>query len=300
MDKRISYYTLLASGKNWPKTIHERYSKQMSQYGVAFFDEDSEEERDFQQYVVNFGLKVERKTILSVTGKSIYRYPFHYLSTQSDREYEKNDFMDLSTACPGDEITYCQNGARQVEKVILDPERSKSLDIMHIPKWIRPRVHIISKRLKVLLESINATGCDYVPCLVKGNDFNEDERDFSKQDIQHNEQANFFQLVITAKTHAPCHAGRLIVVSRRCKSCGTVYEFRSDATPYFHRDELNDTDFQKYDEYITEEDERLVVPGEIEIMSAKVLRLLIENRLKGLSQYTSDPPIRYGVVEIRK
>lgn len=76
--------------------------------------------------------------------------------------------------------------------------------------------------------------------------------------------------------------------------------FYSDTDPSFHPDDLQHTDFQVYDAYRSDNMGHFHIPGEVAIISAKVLRLFIENKIKGLTRYMTDPPIQYGIVDIRE
>ena len=298
MDKRMVYYRLVSITHGWPPVTRKRFSKNISKFGVVFFDQGAQEEREFQEHLRKYKLDVERKTIACVSGRDLYRYPFHYLSVQLDRQYSMDQIMDFESACGGDESVLCREGVKQRKKIVLDPSKSKLLDIMQMPMWLKPRLNVISRRLKELLESINPTGCDFVPCLTRGNEYSEEERDLKRPDVPNPESIDRFQLVVTAKTRGPCQAGRILGFSQRCRSCKTVYACRFERTPCFFREDLGETDFQRYDEYMTDEGEQFAIPGEIIIVSARVLRLLRENKVAGLSRYLDEPPVRHGVVEI--
>jgi hypothetical protein len=299
MEKRIAYYTLTERGAFWPENIAKLYKNELSKYGVMYFDEDSNKEAEFVKLTSELGIDTSRKTITKCTGKDLYHHPFHYLSVQVDRDYqEKDEFMDLTSACGGDGQILCRIGGKQKRKIVIDPKKSKQLDIMTKPNWFKPKIIIISRRLKELMETMDFSGYDLVPCLAAGREYSQTDVNYDSQNINVEEQASYFQLIITAEILNPPTTGNIRVFSQ-CQRCKTVYGFDSDATPLFRSEDLNTTDFQIFSTYKSDKAGKFRIAGEIPIISADVLRLLIENKISGLTSYLTDPPVRHGIVEIR-
>ncbi len=298
MNKRIAYYTLADSLDVWDDTIRQLLDKQISKHGVISFEDGSAQEIEFQKNCSERSISVERKTILKCTGKDLFKHPYHYLTVKPDKSiYDEKSFMDRDRVCAGGGSVLCNTGARQTNKVTIDLKKSKHLDIMTVPNIHKPKIHVISRKLKEVFESTLLKGYRMVPCLVKGNTYTEDEMKLESESKRLAEEASYFQLIVEGRVKSPPCAGTVTKVFSQCPTCGTVYGFYSDTTPYFSKDDLENTDFQLFDEYISSEGRRFSVAGEIIIVSAKVLQLLIDQKNSGLASYLTDPPIKHGVVD---
>lgn len=298
MKKHIAYYVPRI---RWPESIWEQFGSNLTKIGTAFFEEETESwtEKRFIKACSALGIPLIRKTVPKYTGKDLYDHPFHCLEVRHDRDYHRvEDFIDFSSACGESEKVICSVGARQKYKVTIDPQKSKELDIMTVPQQSRPRICLISRRLKELLESINATGCEFVPCLQKGREYSEKEKDFAFRSKELEEQAIRFQLLITAGVKRPASIGKVGRIVQQCPLCKTIYYADFEKEAVFHLEDLNETDFQETSEYETDNVGTISIPGEFTIISSRVLRLLLENKITGLSPRPTDLPIKRFIVVI--
>lgn len=299
MNKCIASYSLKNRLDVWDDTIAHQFKKQMSKYGVISFESGSDLEAEFQKVCTERSIEILRKTIQKCTGKDLYRHPYHFLTVKPDKSvYDEKLFMDTSRVCAGGGQVLCKIGAEQTQKIWIDLKKSKKLDIMTVPNIHTPKIHIISRKLKQIMEPLALSGYRVVPCLEKGKRYSEYDMRLDTASAQLEEEANYFQLVIEQRVLNPPCAGNLIRVFSQCAACKTVYGFNSDTTPYFSVDDLENTDFQLFNEYITSDGSRFTIAGEIAIISSTVLQVLIDQKITGLASYLTDPPIKHGVVEL--
>lgn len=285
----------------WPAKISKRFESH-SVFGMSagyYFEPESAEHSQFLDLAERLRLDIFQEDLVRVSGKEVCDYPYYRLTVKVDGEYEKPEYMDWQSRCVGDEqIIMCQVGGRQHTKIVLDPARSKSLDIMELPEQINPYIYIVSQRLKESLHEHGFTGFRTVPCLESQDSFSQSDLALEHGSAELEARANRFQLIVTARPAHPPHVRR-ISVRRRCASCGTVYMFFGGGTPYFERGEPADTDFQVYRSYHSENEGAFDIAGDVCVVSARFIQLMEENRFSGLEKYSTTPPIiPYGVVPI--
>ncbi len=298
MDKRLACYSIRASTAAWPRHVIERFPGAQGRFGALTFDDGSDKDLSFQECIAAMELSVIRTTHIKCTGQALFRHPFHYLSVRDDRDYEKNDFMDERSKCTGDQGILCRQGVKQKERIMMDPRKSKELDIMLDPRWLKPCILLVARGLKDRLEAMGATGCEFVACLEAGRQYSDEERDLSaRKEI---DDAKYFQLVITARARQPKRLGKLRRISQQCSRCGTVHLWDAEEIPgYFKAGDLEDADLQSFDRYQCDDGTEFVGTIEVPVISARTLRLFLEHGIRGLRRYLVDPPIQYGVVDVR-
>ena len=297
MEMLIAFYMLAQSNRDWPDALKARFSQELIDH-VMYFDNGSAREKEFLDLVDDLKIQVWTWTILSCSDDDVYRHPYHYLSVREDRRYRLQDYLDLADACPGDEQVWCHTGATQTSKLVIDPGKSRDLDIMVIPGSLKPAVYVVSARMKQLLESIYVRGCRFVPCLEEGTQYSADDIRFESTNPQIRETASRYQLDITGRARRwPCV--RRIMVGRQCSRCATAEWLYLDGSAVFEEDDLDDVDFQTFDGYRSDSGQEVVMRGEIAIVSSRVLRLFAEQRIRGLEDYSVEPRVPYAAVEIQ-
>lgn len=299
MEKRVAYYTPPSTTGVWPDSFLAEFKAHVGKHGVMSFEEGTVTEEAVQRRIKQAGLEVSRRTIINVTGNDVYRYPFYYLIVQPDRDYYNvRDFLDFSTACDGGGQILCWTGVEQKKKITLDVKKSKLLDIMAVPNVLHPRIYIISRRLKDLLGNADLSGYQVIPCLEKGRNYSNFDADLEFTRPELDEDARYFQLMIKKQTSQPPRTGIVTKIFSQCSRCKAVYGFDSRTTPYFDRDALSTSDFQTFRGYTADNLGYLNMGVDAAVVSNKFLRIIIDNKLTGLTNYLTDPPIRYGVVDI--
>jgi len=281
--------------------LRKLFPKEISEFGAIYFEEGSEREKEFIDHARKKRIKISRRgAFISCTRSEITRFPFFYLSVKADRDYgQKEKAFDMSLACGGgvDEI-FCETGIKQTKKIIIDPKKSKKLDIMDVPFTSNPPAFIVSKRLKDLLEAHGVTGCKFIPCLELGKDYPEEITLLHTHDESLAETADYFQLLITETVINPPSVG-YVKIKDSCPKCKTVQNMEIETNPVFTIDDLRKTVFQVFNQYSTSNSGIIRIPVEIPIVSSRILDLILENKMKGIREYLGDPPIQYGIVEIR-
>ncbi len=299
MHKTISFYQPVTSTE-WPDSIWGTYSLQISRHGVPYFDAGSELDALFQDTLSQLGFDALRQTIEVCTGAHLGCHPYHYLTLQQDRDYSKKEIFDLDGKCPGDKSVVCTSGRRQSSKIWVDPGKSKNLDIMGAASSVRPRLIIVSSRLRELLEGSGLTGFGFIPCLRVGEFYSDEEIALRSESERVEKLAPFFQLVATSNTRKPPWIGKVLSVFHRCRKCGTIYGAYFTREPVFKREDLDaGPDLQQFASYETSNLGAIDIAGERLVISFKFLELLRENSVRGLANYLTDPPVKHGIVELR-
>lgn len=297
MEKRVSYYM---PNKSWPVTLRSEFSGYSGKHGVLSFEEGSDDERRFLTAAGRFGVAPAKRTVVKIGERDIASHPFYYLTVQSDAEYrDLAEFMDFSRACDGGGVLACNLGAVQYRKISVDTRRSKKHDIMTVPGINSPFILLLSRTLKEALAPLSITGAEIVPCLVHGETYSDAEAELRGTSARVDELATHFQLLITSSVINPPQVGFVTRVYSQCPRCNAVYGFESDTTQYFEAGDLAPVDVQCSEEYVADNIGRFRMGADGVIVSSRFLDLVVKKKFKGLVNFLTDPPIRYGVAEIR-
>ncbi len=210
--------------------------------------------------------------------------------------------MEYNKACNVCSQGTLRAGARQVRKIVINSNmlKSKSIDILALRGYRKPNIYIISRKLKNVLETYPLSGYKLAPCLEKGPDYSEGDRKFHTKIDSFYKNAKYFQMIITKSIVTPPKVGISTDFIPVCTNCNTHPGTFISMEPCFRMNDLLDVDFQNGDEYISDNLGRFVISGSYDIISKRVVKLFIENKIKGLIRYMTDPPLKYGVVEIQE
>lgn len=284
--------------------LRKLFDKEVSRWGDINFEEGSEREKEFIDYVTKKRINVYRKGVfVSCTRSEITKLPYFYLSLKADRKYGQESAFDMSTACKGwkDPNSFgCENGIKQIKKLTINPKKSKNLDITTVTWFLNPMFYVVSRRLKYLLEEHKATGCKFIPCLKWGEEYPDELTLLDRPDENLAERADYFQMIITDSVISPPSIGNITLRKpHACPYCGTYFSFTPERRlPIFSMDDLRETDFQVYNQFKTTNMEIIRISVEVSIVSSRILDLMLKSKMKGILRYLTDPPIPYGVVEI--
>lgn len=238
-----------------------------------------------------------RKVLVEHCGKGPLERPFYYFSVRDTREYIQ-DFVRLN--CDGGGQGMCWNRAEQFQRVTVTPPLAKALDQSDIAVKnhpISPRIYLISRRLKELMDPQRFSGVSFTPCLEAGSDYTPEEKAFDSHSDRLEKEARYFQLSITSRTPGKPSIGNLLA-SSSCPRCGAASIIEGDQELQFKPADLAQQDFQWFRDVASNDmgDQRLV--GQIAIISSRALSFFIENGIKGLKPYATDPPVKYAAVQI--
>ncbi|MFC1884967.1 hypothetical protein ACFL2O_09365 [Thermodesulfobacteriota bacterium] len=297
MEKRIAYYRKKDS-KPWPEVINAGFAKSMSKFGVAYFEDGSVEEKDFLDLCSKMKLDFERRTILKCTGKSLFDHPYHYLSVPGNRKINFLNETEYDEICTECNKCMLNIGYLPERNLILDYNSiNPKNEFFHINGYSIPTIFIISHRLKEIMQSAGLMGYQLMPCTASANRHSYVNTGSHQEFADHSIDTQYYQFVITETVNNPPFAGTVRDFSPPCKKCHTRNGFYLSIEPCFNRSDLKDTDFQVFDEYISDNVGRFAIRSQREIISARALKILIDNKVR-LQRYLTDPPIKYGVVEI--
>lgn len=299
MDERIAVYCKTDNSVSWPRSILQSFAKESTKGQMFVFPAAGDREREFAVVAAQQAIPCARMEYIRCDGAALWRYPFHYLRIKPDRDYEKNDYMDQSRRCRGDERLICRAGVSQRAKIVLDPARSKALDIMYDSAWIRPSIILISRAMKDNLNQMAATGFELIPCLSRGDEYSEEEISLNGKCPELSERASYFQLRVTTKVLSPPCVGELERISMQCSACGAVHLYKSSESPYFQPEDLSNADFQTSDGIRSLDGRSFALTVEQVIISSRVLQMFLEDKVRGLAKYMVEPDIPFGVVDIK-
>ena len=280
--KQIHYYEFPTQTPEIGQ-LQTLFKRNLSKFNVPFFEAGSQAEQDFLKFCA--GYSPQQKTIIAYepgVGNDDVRYL--YLTLKDDRGScipdRSPDFIDLSVACPGSEsFGICNRGARQTGRAVVAEAGYRlihELDFIVTQFPLVPKIYLISEKLAQLFASAKATGCDIVPC---------------------KSERVCYQLSILAKTAKPVKVGQTRI-SKRCSICGSVKLMFSNKERFFCEGDLTSADFQLCDLYETENAGTFSIPFGFPIVSKRIFDLLLQNNIKGLNRYTTDPPVKYAAVQI--
>lgn len=296
MNKRISFF-IIKEKIPWPNSIKKRFGKYISKFGVPYFEVGSKEEEEFIEECLNHNLTLTRKTVWQCTGKDLNKHPFYYLSVKvhNNIKYDE-DFMDYSNAC--NECGWGTNriGAKQIKKIKLNYDKLKLIDITYLPNTSE-HILLVSKRLKELMEPMKFKGYTLIPCLDSSKQYSEKEEKLTYQSEELEKDAKYFQLIVTNKVNNPPFVGMVENFLPPCQNCKSFRGFFISISPFFRQGDLKEVDFQYFSEYDSENFGRFSLQNYSYIISSNFFSFLIGNKVK-LDVYMTDPPVKYGVVEI--
>lgn len=291
MARRMAIYWVVDSwqGSARGRDTHFRY-----------LEVGSEEERRLHEQYKRSRARMDRME-LDVLGRNdaYEQFPYYQLYLDVERCYSRPDAIAERDPCPGAAESACPMGQVQVRKIVLDSKKSKRHEIMELQDYGRPVVIVVSRRLRTLLESINVTGCRFVPCLDSRKPYTSDDWELESE-VDEPVRAPFDQLIITQKVLSPPCVGNSVGKPRICPSCGAYLGFRSSQNWHFEFSHLAPVDFQYFDDVrfsdIGIKKTQLMIP----IASGRIMALLKREKIRGLRSFMTRPRIPVRVINIRK
>jgi hypothetical protein len=282
-DRIINYYEFPEREPDWVK-LKQVYKRNVSRFNVPFFVADSEAEREFLRFCYAFNFVTHRKTLIEYSGQGSGADRFLYLCLKGDDgscvSPDIRSFVDLSAACPGGgPVGLCGRGARQVDKVSVKPEGVERVTKLgFLTSWYpnMPTVFLTSAAVADALANAEATGCEIAPT----------------------DAPDCYQLRITAETSGPAHIGHA-QMGKRCPVCGVAKMFIGSSERYFLHGDLKPVDFQTCRIYEADNIGQFEIINGFPIVSQRIFNLLLALKVKGLYRYTTDPPIKHAVVQVR-
>jgi len=278
-----------------------RFKPNISPNGVIYFkgDADRDAESEFVRFCSDRNVKLTRKIFLEYSGEGSLERPFYYLSIRDTREYEQG-FIEFK--CDGGGKGMCWRGAKQVRKVTVTPQLGKVIErngivVKNYP--ISPRVYLISKKLMEAMDALRFSGLNFVPCLEASVAHSVEEAEFPGFNEALERQAACFQLVITGRAIGEPTIGKLLAASR-CPRCGAASIIDGERNWQFRARDLSHTDFQFFNSVVSEDKGSIALVGEVPIVSARALQFFIASKIKGLRNFSTDPPIKYAAVDLRE
>ena len=278
----MNYYEFAEREPDWVK-LKQIFKRNISKFNVPFFEAGSEAEREFCQFCESSNLPARRKSIVEYDGKSTEAGKFVFLCVKDDGASiaeNQNDFLDLTRAClGGGAFGTCGRAGVQRDSVPVrrgGAERIASSGVLCSRHPNVPRIYLLSAVVADALKGAEATGCEIISTNTSG----------------------CFQLRITAEPAGPVRIGHARM-GNRCPGCGVAKMFVSDSERYFHAGDLKLTDFQNCRLYHADNIGQFEILNGFPIVSERIFYLLLTLGVKGLTSYSTDPPIRHAVVQVR-
>ncbi len=282
-DRTINHYEFPDREPDWAK-LKQMFKRNVSKYNVPFFEANSEVEREFLRFCDASNLPIHKQTLIEYDGKMTEADRFLFLVVKRDDgaciSANQQRFLDLSAACPGGgAFGTCSRGAKQIDKVSVIPEGVEQVmtqGLLSASHPDVPRIYLLSAPVADALRTAGATGCEIVPT----------------------DTLKCCQLRITTETAGPARIGHTRM-GKRCPVCGTAKMFIGSSERYFHNGDLKPTDFQICRTYAGDNVGQFEILNGFPIVSQRIFNVLCAQKVKGLAQYSTDPPIQHAVVPFR-
>lgn len=201
----------------------------------------------------------------------------------------------------------CGNGKRQIRKICVhSPGKVPKRDIFPPALWpyCNQGILVVTKRLRDSLVAEKLTGFELTPVLDGRKKWTPSELEFSYKDEAQVEQAQWFQLTITAKnlTSVPLtqalklqgSLGQPWVIAEPCAVCHVNSGY--DTSPYrFYEkvhplERFSSADIQMWDRFQMQDESFLVdSPMSQIIVSGRFMDLFVRNKFKGLLKRSPHP-----------
>lgn len=280
------------------KALAKEFHVYLNKAGVFVFKHGSDEEARFRTRLR--GSDVSSGTVITCSRDSLHEFPFFHFHAMTHASLLPSEFILSGSGCLTEEPPLCWIGSAQDRPIPVDTDRLIGLDLVSPDFITSPAITVVSRRCKILLQEMNVTGCRFVPCIDAKNSRNSSVHTFSSlASFSGVENADFYQLVISASVRKlPC-VGRVLSVGYTCPKCGAVggYSATRLIGEYYATD-LNECDFQVYHGFRDEDGRQYTHKVERVIVSSRVLRAIADAEMKGLARFASDPMI-YSAVVIR-
>lgn len=302
MEQKYTNY-LRVNNFSWPDEIRKNF--EVIHHDNIYLEPSSQREKDFLNLCGDLQIIpfVSKYGVFGCLKKEVGQRPYYYLEIKNRSDYPNRRFEDRNTGCTGDSRP-CGNGTAQIEKVLLSPKMAKNLDrlgIMRIPSAGRSGYILLTKQIKDLFIAEAITGCQFIPCLEEGTKYSPEDYVLNINSLELEEQAEYFQLIITAKVLQYPNIGRLLEW-RQCSACGIVGLFRPHLfegnTMFFQTNDLNATDLQVCDGRRSDNLGLFHTISDWIIVSARLLRLLLDRKVAGIDTVPW-PRIEVEIVDIR-
>lgn len=285
-------------------------------HGVFWFVPKSNEEKRFVDYCVEQGIGYKRFNLLAASQKQIVDNAFYLLiaadaCTSVRNPFPYEELFEYSSPCllskediPSEKLgggNGCGFVKGQALKISLDVHQMrKHLDLMS-GGW-SVDLYVVSRRLRNFLKDSNFTGFRFVPCLDTKRDYPSQYRAFDATDTELDDSAEFYQLVITAKTRTPMHFGIGFRREKACERCGVLINASANIyTQYFPANGLGSEDIQMQCLCQLPDGRVLHQDGQMVYISGRLLRALLKEKFKGIQKFMSmksPPKIDYWQVRV--
>ncbi len=286
MNETIVWYSRSDYRKPWPWKIRRKFAEVKTKTETFVFVEGDPLEFAFRPYYDPHTMVKVR--IVRCDGYGITQHRFFYFRVKTFDVCVNHDFLAAGSACKTDEPPICWYGARQVEPVTVDRAVIGKKQIVEDSWCHLPTVQIISKGVKNYLEKEGVTGCEFLEC-----------RQANKHPVK-DKDIDYYQIIVTEKVNQGPKVGQLLNVSSRCERCGAIKLFLStELSGYFEPADLRDVDFQTCSTFRTDDDMVYEQGMEHVIVSGRVLKLLVKNKIKGIGKYLTEPNVPYRALDIR-
>lgn len=201
----------------------------------------------------------------------------------------------------------CGNGKRQIRKIcVYSPSKVPKRDIFPPALWpyCNDSVLVVTRRLRDLLVAESLTGFELTPVLDGKRKWSARELEYDYEDEAQIEQAQWFQLTITARNLKPIplaqplnvnrSLGEIPLIAKPCSICRS--HWGHDLSPYSFYEQVQplerfaNADLQLWNEFQNQDEPYLVEgPMNLVVASGRFMDLLVKNKFKGLHKASPYP-----------
>jgi hypothetical protein len=294
MERAINYYYVDCDNDKWLQIL-SRFRSNLSHLRTIFFrDSERNQEMDFLRYCEAAGIRPIGKRLIESAGKPFGAEFYHW--AVKDSGHYSQEFIEF--ACDGGGKGKCWRDAKQVEKIVVGPKLATKVEangivLNNFP--MAPKIYIVTRSIRDAIQTAGFSGLQFTPCLDLNANYSVEERTFSTRVEDIEGKARYFQLGIIHKSPGSPYIGRVLAKSL-CPRCGTATVVEGDREFLFNRRSLDKTDFQFFNSVDTDE-RSYEIMAQLPIISARALAFFVDQRIKGIVNYSSDPPVKFAAVQ---
>ena len=278
-------------------------------HGVFWFDPASNEENRFVNYCAHKGITHKRFDIWTASQNQIQDEAFYLLwvkdaGTSIRNPFPYEELFEYSLPCISQEKVGGGNGCgfvkKQALKITLDTQQMpRHLDLM-TGGW-GLGLYIVSRRLFNFLKGANFTGFQLVPCLNTKREYPMEYNAFDIKDSVSDENADYYQLFISAQTLSPIYLGVEFAREKACERCNVLTNLNDNIyTEYFPPHGLGTEDIQTQSLYQLPDGRILRHSSPSTYVSGRLMKALLKEKFKGIEKFMKSPlKIDYWQVNIR-
>ncbi|MDO6526100.1 hypothetical protein Q4519_10445 [Motilimonas sp. 1_MG-2023] len=243
----------------------------------------------------------ELSWVVTTTNKSINRFPFYNLLLKGDERaiIKHGPIRQELAASYASYQEHLFKGTLsfpkqwQANRQRVWPDHLLGLDIVYSSPSI-----LVSAKFKSLCEREGITGVTFEPCLLEGREYPEAMTAFGGDIIEGFELADCYQLVITEEA-GPVNYGAATFLKTATGHYSIHCDLAMPTSTFYRPESLKNVDVQVSSAVEDLLNNEVIKHDAAPIFSAKLLKIMLDNKIKGSQPFSRKPKIDFLVVPVR-